>query len=83
MLFEMSCSETPTVVCKCGMLMGYTIYPFGVTEVKPENFDGDLFNAFSPETSALLKGLGDSPESLQLKAEYMQSINKLRRGRLY
>lgn len=63
--------------------MGYTIYPFGVTEVKPENFDGDLYNAFSPETSALLKGLGDSPESLQLKAEYMQSINKLRRGRLY
>ena len=50
------------------------------SQVKPESEDADWASAFSPETSALLKGLGDSPESLELKASYMQSINQLKRG---
>ena len=40
-----------------------------------------LFNSFSPETTSLLRGLGDSPESLKLKSEYLQSLNRLQRGR--
>ena len=36
--------------------------------------------AFSPETSALIQGLSDSPESLQLKAEILRSANELKRG---
>lgn len=51
------------------------------SEVKPEGgSDAEWHNAFSPETSALLKGLGDTPESMQLKAEYMRSLNRLQRG---
>ena len=38
---------------------------------------------FSPETKALIKGLGDSPESLQLKAEILGAANALRRGDLF
>ena len=49
------------------------------SKVKREQ-DVEWSDAFSPETSALLKGLGDSPESLQLKASYLQSFNQLRRG---
>ena len=50
--------------------------------MKPEGDDGDWSNSFSPETCALLKGLGDTPDSLALKAEYLKSINTLRRGLL-
>ena len=38
---------------------------------------------FSPETRALLKGLGDSPESLMLKSEILGAANQLRRGDLF
>ena len=38
--------------------------------------------AFSPETNALIKGLSDSPESLQLKAEILRAANELKRGPL-
>ena len=52
-------------------------------KTKPEgDADGDWRNSFSPETCALLKGLGDSPESLALKSEYLKSINTLQRGLL-
>ena len=43
----------------------------------------DEAGLFSPETRALLKGLGDSPESLQLKAEILGAANELRRGDLF
>ena len=47
--------------------------------MKPECIDDDV-GFFSPETRALIKGLGDSPESLQLKAEILNAANGLRRG---
>ena len=47
--------------------------------MKPECTDDDV-GVFSPETRALIKGLGDSPESLQLKAEILNAANGLRRG---
>lgn len=37
---------------------------------------------FSPETSALLEGLTDSPESAQLRAEIVRAANVLKRGAL-
>lgn len=40
----------------------------------------DFTSCFSPETVALIKGLGDSPESLALKSEYMNALNELKRG---
>ena len=43
----------------------------------PRDDDGLLF---SPETKALIKGLGDSPESLALKAEIIGAANELKRG---
>ena len=49
---------------------------------KAELEDADWCNSFSPETSALLKGLGDTPDSLALKSEYLKSFNTLRRGLL-
>ena len=42
----------------------------------PRDDDG----LFSPETKALIKGLGDSPESLALKAEIIGAANELKRG---
>ena len=49
-------------------------------EVKTEVRDDDHGNLFSPETKALIKGLGDSPESLALKAEIIGAANELKRG---
>ena len=34
----------------------------------------------SPETGALVHGLGDSPESLMLKSEILRAANQLKRG---
>ncbi|CAL1128336.1 unnamed protein product [Cladocopium goreaui] len=45
-------------------------------DVKPECIDDDV-GVFSPETRALIKGLGDSPESLQLKAEILNAEQEL------
>ena len=49
-------------------------------QVKSESPDAG--NVFSPETAALIKGLSDSPESMQLKAEILRSANELKRGPL-
>lgn len=40
----------------------------------------EFATAFSPETTQLLKGLGDSPESLALKSEILRAANELKRG---
>lgn len=50
-------------------------------EVKNEASEDDHHEQlFSPETKALIKGLGDSPESLALKAEIIGAANELKRG---
>ena len=51
----------------------------GHSKVKRETM-GDPFACFSPETTALISGLGDSPESVALKAEILLSANQLKRG---
>ena len=38
-------------------------------------------SVLSPETKALIKGLGDSPESLKLKADILGAVNELKRGK--
>jgi hypothetical protein len=48
--------------------------------VKNESPEEEHENVFSPETKALIKGLSDSPESLQLKAEILSAANELKRG---
>ena len=50
------------------------------SEVKQELEETSM--VFSPETNALIKGLSDSPESLQLKAEILRAANELKRGPL-
>lgn len=49
-------------------------------KVKAEREPEDDGHLFSPETKALLKGLSDSPESMQLKAEILRAANELKRG---
>ena len=51
-------------------------------ETKTEIEELGSTEAFSPETANLIKGLSDSPESLQLKAEILRSVNELKRGTL-
>lgn len=50
-----------------------------IAKVKREP-DEEETGLFSPETKALIKGLGDSPESMALKAEILSAANELRRG---
>eukprot|EP00435_Cladocopium_sp_Y103_P041456 s597_g11.t1 len=52
----------------------------GLQMVKLESHEDEPANIFSPETKALIKGLSDSPESLQLKAEILSAANELKRG---
>lgn len=54
---------------------------FASCKVKDEHDeDGGGAPVFSPDTSKLIAGLGDSPESLQLKAEILKAANELKRG---
>ena len=53
---------------------------YAAAKVKTEREPEDDGHMFSPETKALLKGLGDSPESMQLKAEILSAANELKRG---
>ena len=48
--------------------------------MKKELDDVESAAVFSPATNALIKGLSDSPESLQLKAEILRAANELKRG---
>ena len=48
--------------------------------MKEEHGDDCAPPFFSPETSKLISGLGDSPESMQLKAEILKAANELKRG---
>ena len=47
-----------------------------------EDSEPNLASCFSPETVGLIQGLGDSPESLALKSEYLKAFNELQRGPL-
>lgn len=43
-------------------------------------FDTDSGDLLSPETKQLIQGLGDTPESMQLKASIISAANELKRG---
>ena len=49
-----------------------------ICEVEREKEEN--IGVFSPETKALIEGLSDSPESMQLKVEILQAANELKRG---
>ena len=61
----------------------HTLLMRGWLEVKIEDTELDMELCFSPETNALIKGLGDSPESMMLKVEYMRAANELKRGQAF
>ena len=42
----------------------------------------DDFGDYSPETRMILHALPDTPESLELKREYLQKKNRLNRGHI-
>ena len=42
--------------------------------------DEEERGVFSPEAKELIRGLGDSPESMALKAEILSAASELRRG---
>lgn len=80
------------------LLLSLMIQPLSTSGNQWAHFGFDLFHhsyssevkkeleetavVFSPETNALIKGLSDSPESLQLKAEILRAANELKRGPL-
>lgn len=43
-------------------------------------FETDPGDLLSPETKQLIKGLGDTPESMMLKASIISAANELKRG---
>ena len=45
-----------------------------------ETFDMESGDLLSPETKMLIKGLGDTPESMALKASIIGAANELKRG---
>ena len=49
--------------------------------MKKEEVDDD-FGDYSPETRMILHALPDTPESLELKREYLQKKNRLNRGHI-
>ena len=59
----------------------WVILLFPAHEVKRE-LEEEEGQLFSPETRELIKGLGDSPESMALKAEILAAGNELKRGDL-
>ncbi|CAK9093933.1 unnamed protein product [Durusdinium trenchii] len=52
-----------------------------IVSVKKEEVDDD-FGDYSPETRMILHALPDTPESLELKREYLQKKNRLNRGHI-
>lgn len=54
-----------------------------ISKVKLEFPDEEQVEVLSPETAKLVKGLGDSPESVQLKAEILRAANELKRGHVF
>ena len=54
-------------------------WPKAKSELR-EDTEPEFSSCFSPETVGLIQGLGDTPESLALKAEYVKAFNELKRG---
>jgi hypothetical protein len=54
--------------------MNSLTWPKAKTELR-EDTEPDFASCFSPETVGLIQGLGDSPESLSLKADYLKGCN--------
>lgn len=59
------------------------LYAVQISKVKLEFPDEEQVEVLSPETAKLVKGLGDSPESVQLKAEILRAANELKRGHVF
>ena len=72
-------SAVPFKTSRCD-LKNLHILHFSMRNSKVKSESPDAGCVFSPETAALIKGLSDSPESLQLKAEILRSANQLNRG---
>ena len=69
-----------SVLLSYDIIYSYSWSHHAAAKVKSEGEPEDDGHLFSPETKALLKGLSDSPESMQLKAEILSAANELKRG---
>ena len=73
---------TPTCLLNC--IDAHVLYvyvgPSASGQAKQEQDEMVAFGDLSPSTAALLSSLPDTPNSLELKVQYLAKANELRRG---
>ena len=60
--------------------MSIYVGPSASGQAKQEQDEMVAFGDLSPSTAALLSSLPDTPNSLELKVQYLAKANELRRG---